>query len=90
MEVAGGLKSQIWGEDQIISQVKAAIGIAREQGAADPVLETLFRNAVAAGKEIKTKVRLTGVATSAAAPAVDVLIRAMGTVVGKRALVIGQ
>ena len=77
MEVAGGLKSQIWGEDQIISQVKAAIGIAREQGAADPVLETLFRNAVAAGKEIKTKVRLTGVATSAAARAGDVLRRDM-------------
>ena len=90
MEVAGGLKSQIWGEDQIISQVKAAIGIAREQGAADPVLETLFRNAVAAGKEIKTKVRLTGVATSAAARAVDVLRRDMGKLDGQRARVIGN
>ena len=73
MEVSGGLQSQIWGEDQILSQVKGAIAIAREEGCADPVLETLFRNAVAAGKEIKTKVRLTGVATSAAARAVEVL-----------------
>ena len=38
MEVAGGLKSQIWGEDQIVSQVKGAIAAAREAEAADPVL----------------------------------------------------
>lgn len=90
MEVAGGLKSQIWGEDQIISQVKSAILIARETGAADPVLETLFRNAVAAGKEIKTKVRLTGVAVSAAGRAVDVLRQDVGNLRGRRALVIGN
>ena len=90
MEVAGGLQSQIWGEDQILSQVKGAIAIAREQGAADPVLETLFRTAVSAGKEIKTKVRLTGVAVSAAARAVEVLQRDLGDLRGRRALVIGN
>ncbi|WP_294473190.1 glutamyl-tRNA reductase [uncultured Intestinimonas sp.] len=90
MEVAGGLQSQIWGEDQILSQVKEAIAIAREQGAADPVLETLFRTAVSAGKEIKTKVRLTGVAVSAAARAVEVLRRDLGDLQGRRALVIGN
>ncbi len=90
MEVAGGLKSQIWGEDQIVTQVKTAIALARGAGAADPVLETLFRNAVAAGKEIKTKVRLTGVATSAAGRAVEVLERAAGGLAGRRVLVIGN
>ena len=90
MEVAGGLQSQIWGEDQILSQVKEAIAIAREQGAADPVLETLFRTAVSAGKEIKTKVRLTGVAVSAAARSVEVLRRDLGDLQGRRALVIGN
>ena len=90
MEVSGGLQSQIWGEDQILSQVKGAIAIAREEGCADPVLETLFRNAVAAGKEIKTKVRLTGVATSAAARAVEVLEDRLGSLAGRRALVIGN
>ena len=90
MEVAGGLQSQIWGEDQILSQVKEAIAIAREQGAADPVLETLFRTAVSAGKEIKTKVRLTGVAVSAAARAVADLGRDLGDLQGRRALGIGN
>ena len=59
-EVAAGLKSQIWGEDQIVSQVKTAIAAAREFGGADSVLETLFRTAVSAAKEVKTNVRLTG------------------------------
>lgn len=43
MEVAAGLRSRIWGEDQIISQVRQAIAIAREAGTADALLETLFR-----------------------------------------------
>lgn len=90
MEVAGGLKSQIWGEDQIITQVKGAILLARESGCADPVLETLFRNAIAAGKEMKTKVRLAGVSTSAAGRAVAVLWETAGSLAGKRALVIGN
>lgn len=90
MEVAGGLKSLIWGEDQIVTQVKAAILLSREMGAADPVLETLFRTAVSAGKEIKTKVRLRGVSTSAAARAVSVLKERLEDLSGLRALVIGN
>lgn len=90
MEVAGGLRSQIWGEDQIVTQVKTALSAARTAGTADSVLETLFRNAAAAGKEIKSKVRLTGVGRSAASQAVEALTRAAGTLAGKRALVIGN
>lgn len=90
LEVAGGLRSQLWGEDQILAQVKSAILLSRENGAADPVLETLFRTAVAGGKEIKTGIRLTGVPVSAAARAVEVLERDLGSLAGKRALVIGN
>ena len=90
MEVAGGLRSQIWGEDQILTQVKGAIAAAREAGTADGVLEILFRNAAAAGKEIKTRVPLTGVPRSAAQSAVDRLAEAAGGLAGRRALVIGN
>ena len=90
MEVAGGLRSQIWGEDQILTQVKGAIAAAREAGAADGVLETLFRDAAAAGKELKTRVRLTGVPRSAASRAVERLGRDLGGLSGRRALVIGN
>lgn len=90
MEVAGGLRSQIWGEDQIVTQVKAAAAAAREAGTADGVLETLFRNAAAAGKEIKTRVRFIGVPRSAARAAVDRLDQTLGGLTGKRAMVIGN
>lgn len=90
MEVAAGIRSRIFGEDQIISQVKDAIAIAREAGAADSVLETLFRSAVSAGKEVRTKVRLTSVPTSAASMAVDLLREKLGNLTGKKALVIGN
>ena len=90
MEVAGGLRSQIWGEDQIVTQVKGAVQTAREAGTADGVLETLFRNAAAAGKEIKTKVRFIGVPRSAARSAVDRLEAHLGGLKGRKALVIGN
>lgn len=90
LEVAAGLRSRIWGEDQIIAQVKAAIAIAREAGTADPLLETLFRTAVSAGKEVRSRVRLTALPTSAASQAVTLLREKSGGLAGKRALVIGN
>lgn len=90
MEVASGLRSRIWGEDQIISQVKGAVALAREAGGTDSVLETLFRSAISAGKEVKTKVRLTSVPTSAAGMAVALLKEKFENLAGKKALVIGN
>lgn len=90
MHVAAGLRSRIWGEDQIISQVKGAIALARDAGTTDSVLETLFRSAVSAGKEIRTKVHLTALPTSAASMAVELLQKELGELKGKRAVVIGN
>ena len=90
MEVAAGLRSRIWGEDQIITQVKNAVALAREEQAADPVLETLFRSAVAAGKEIRSQIRLTTLPASAASMAVEKLQQVLGDLRGKKALVIGN
>lgn len=54
--LACGLKSQILGEDQIITQVREALAFAREKQMSDSVLEVLFRKAVTAGKKVKTEV----------------------------------
>ena len=54
--LAGGLKSQILGEDQILTQIKDALNLAREHFTTDGVLEVLFRMAVTVGKKIKTEV----------------------------------
>lgn len=90
LEVSTGLRSRIWGEDQILSQVRQALTLSRTAGGADPVLETLFRTAVSAGKEFRTKVRLSDVSPSSAARAVEVLEGETGGLRGKRALVIGN
>ncbi len=57
-KLACGAKSQIWGEDQIITQVKTAWTLARELGSTDSVLEVLFRKAITAAKKIKTNCKL--------------------------------
>lgn len=56
--LAGGLKSQILGEDQILTQIKDALNLAREHFTSDSVLEVLFRMAVTVGKKIKTEAPL--------------------------------
>lgn len=90
MQVAAGLRSRVWGEDQILAQVKRAITLSREVGAAHPMLETLFRAAISAGKEIRSTVRLTSLPTSAASQGVALLQQHLGNLEGKRALVIGN
>ena len=89
MEVSAGIRSRIFGEDQIISQVREAIGIARESHSACHELETLFRTAISAGKEVRSRVRFTAVPTSAASRAVE-LIGERLPVSGLRAMVIGN
>lgn len=55
--LTAGLKSKIIGEDQIITQVKNAIEIARKVKSLDKTLDILFRHAVTAGKKVKTEVK---------------------------------
>lgn len=90
MEVAAGLKSQIFGDDQIVTQMRTALELAREAGTADSVLDTLLRRATQAGKRVKTETLLRGVASSAAASAVHQAVRHMDGLAGKRAVVIGN
>lgn len=86
LEVAGGLHSRIFGDDQILSQVRLAMDRAVEAGAGSALLNMLFRTAVTVGKRIKTQVRFTSTTNSAAAAAV----RALGNLAGKSALVVGN
>lgn len=90
MEVACGMRSQIWGEDQILTQVKTAVTLAREAGATDSILETLFRTAASCGKAVKSNVHLVSRPTSAAHQAVEALAAHFGSLHGRRAVVIGN
>lgn len=90
MEVSAGLHSQIRGEDQILAQVKRAIALAREQKVTDAALETLFRLSVTAGKAVRSQIRLEYVPHSAAETAVQRVELELGSLSGKRVLVIGN
>lgn len=90
MHVAAGMQSQIFGDDQIVSQVKDAAALAREAKTTDAVLDTLFRRAVTAGKRVRTETRLTGVPASAAEVGVRRAEHFFGSLAGRRAVVIGN
>lgn len=90
MEVACGLHSQILGEDQIITQVRIAMELAKEMGSLDPSLSSLFRRAVTAGKRAKTEVHLERGVPSLGSRCREVLEKELGTLEGKRILVIGN
>ena len=83
-----GALSQIWGEDQIITQVKNAIALARQEHCADSVLEVCFRYAVTAAKRIKTEIRFTRSNASVATKTQEALERFVPR--PQRVLVIGN
>lgn len=74
-ELACGVKSQIWGEDQIISQVKDSIAFAREVGTTDSILEVVFRTAISAAKKVKTLVDFKTDDNSTAKSAVNIILK---------------
>lgn len=89
--LAAGLESRILGEDQIITQVKDALSFAREQYAADHVLETLFRLAVTAAKKVKSSdVKLNASDQSVVHTAIAALKKEGYDFAGKTCMVIGN
>lgn len=90
LQVSCGLKSKVFGEDQIISQVKDALTLAREAETTDIVLEKLFLTAITAAKKVKTEVHLTAVNSSSIAPVLQVLHENYDSLKGVPCLVIGN
>ncbi len=90
MEVTCGLHSQILGEDQIITQVRKAMELAQKEKTADPTLSALFRGAVTAGKRARTEVSVSRSSPSMGTRCRDILLRELGTLEGKKILVIGN
>ncbi|EGD48943.1 Glutamyl-tRNA reductase [Ruminiclostridium papyrosolvens DSM 2782] len=89
MEVACGLQSMVLFEDQIITQVKHAATIAREEKTIDSTLETMFRLSITAAKKAKTEIKIKAVPTSAAESAISELSKKY-CFADKRVLVIGN
>lgn len=86
-KVAAGAMSQIWGDDQIVTQVDDAVKAAQKAKASDAILNTMFRIGVSAGKKVKTLVDFKVNDNSTAARAVSVIKKCPSV---RRVLVIGN
>lgn len=90
MKLACGLESKIFGEDQIISQVREALIIARRNQCTDIVLEKVFQTAIRAAKQVKSQVPLVIADNSAALQAVALLRKKLSSLQDVPCMVIGN
>jgi len=88
-EVSSSLDSLVIGEGQILSQVKKAYAIAREEGTTSTVLNTLFHRAIATGKRVRTETRIAYNAVSVSYAAVELAKNIFGDLTQARVLLLG-
>jgi glutamyl-tRNA reductase len=88
-EVAGGLDSMIVGEAEIQGQVKRAYELALVEGVTGPLTNRLFRDALAAGKRVRTETAVGRSRVSVASVAVELAREVLGDLTERRVLVIG-
>ncbi len=83
--VAAGLDSMVPGEGEILGQVKSAY----EAGNAGPILDHLFRQALHAGKKVRTETAIGQSPASVSSAAAALAQQVFGELEGRRVLVIG-
>jgi glutamyl-tRNA reductase len=87
--VTAGLDSMIVGEAEIQGQVKRAYELALVEGATGPILNRLFRGALAAGKRARTETAVGEKGVSISSVAVELAQRNLGDLSARRVLLIG-
>jgi len=87
--VTAGLDSQILGEAEIQGQVKRAYELALVEGATGPILNRMFRGALAAGKRARTETAVGQKGVSIPSVAVELAQRNLGDLSERRVLLIG-
>jgi glutamyl-tRNA reductase len=87
--VAAGLDSMILGEAEIQGQLKRAYELALVEGATGPVLNRLFRDALGAGKRVRSETALGRGRVSVSSAAVELARGLLGDLATRRVLVIG-
>jgi glutamyl-tRNA reductase len=87
--VTAGLESMIVGEAEIQGQVKRAYELALVEGATGPILNRLFRGALAAGKRARTETAVGEKGVSIPSVAVELAQRTLGDLSARRVLLVG-
>ena len=89
LRVSAGLDSMIIGETEIQGQVKRAYELALVEGATGPILNRLFRAALAAGKRARAETGISERSMSIPSVAVELARRTLGELDDRRVLVVG-
>jgi glutamyl-tRNA reductase len=87
--VTAGLDSMIVGEAEIQGQVKRAYELALVEGATGPILNRIFRGALAAGKRARTETAVGEKGVSIPSVAVELAQRNLGDLSARQVLLIG-
>jgi glutamyl-tRNA reductase len=87
--VAAGLDSAVLGESEILGQVGTAWERARDEGTTGFALNLLFRQALEVGKRVRTETGIGRGITSVAQAAVAMATDRLGTLAGRRVLLLG-
>ena len=88
-EVASGLDSMIVGEAEVQGQVKRAYEMALVEGVTGPVSNRLFRDALGAGKRVRTETAIGRSRVSVSSVAVELAEATLGELSQRRVLIIG-
>jgi glutamyl-tRNA reductase len=87
--VASGLDSMVVGESQILGQLRAAYALGTETGSVGSVLHDLTQTALRVGKRVHTDTGIDRAGASIVAVALDRAESMLGSLTGRRAVVIG-
>ncbi|NMB79197.1 MAG: glutamyl-tRNA reductase [Methanomicrobiales archaeon] len=88
--LASGIDSMIVGEDQIIGQLKKALGDGHEAGTVSPLLEHCVTKAIHVGIEVRKRTMINRGAVSIGSAAVQLAEAEIGSLEGKHILVVGS
>jgi glutamyl-tRNA reductase len=87
--VASGLDSQIVGDYEILSQLKQAARLAKENGCINSFMERAINYALQVSKEIKTKTKLSSGTVSVSYAAIEIIKEKTANLSGKKILLVG-
>ena len=89
MRVAGGLDSLVLGEGQILAQVKQTHKIGQQYQGMGAILNRLFRQALTAGKRVRTETSIGTGAVSISSAAVELAHMKVGNFANHRIAILG-
>ena len=87
--VAAGLDSLVVGESQILGQTREALRLGQESATLGPALNTLFQQALRVGKRARAETDIDRAAPSLVAVALDRAADHVGSLTGRRVVVVG-